>query len=259
VLGRGAAHAEMNRVLHDAVGARGASAIDEWVMGASKGGEVAGVVGVGLMLVAASKLGTRLREALNQIWDVGADALIPSVGLYVRRRLLAFSLVLLGGLTLLAIAASRTVLTALHEVLFGASPRLGLLIQVLQIGLSLAIAAGVFAVIFRYLPDEHVRWKIAGIGGALTSVLFNVGNALVGLYLGRATSAAAYGAAGSVLVVLLWLYFSAHMFLIGAEFTQVYARGWGVEPRPSAPREWRRPRARKPRAISAARARGHGI
>lgn len=103
VLGRGAAHAEMNRLLYDTVGVKGASAINEWVEQASKGVEVASVVGIGLMLLAASKLGTRLRDVLNRIWDIDADTFIPSIRTYARRRILAFALAIAAGPTLLLV------------------------------------------------------------------------------------------------------------------------------------------------------------
>lgn len=223
VLGRGAAHAEMERVLHETMGEKGASVVHEWVEQASEGVELASVVGIGLMLLAASKLGARLRDVLNQIWDVDADALVPSIRTLTRRRLVAFALALAAGPTLLLVFASRTLLTAFHAFLFRATPELGMLAELLQVVLSLAIVAGLAAVVFRGVPDAQLSWKIAWIGGLLTSLLLNAGNAVAGYYFGRA-GAVAYGAAGSVLVLLLWLYFSAHMFLMGAEFTQVYAR-----------------------------------
>ncbi len=222
VLGRGTAHAEMNRLLLETVGEKGAAAVDEWVEQASNGVEVASFVGIGLMLLAASKLGTRLRDILNQIWDIDADAFIPSFRTYTRRRVVAFALAFAAGPTLLIVFASRTLLTGFHNLLFRSRPELGLLIELLQVALSLAIVACLSAVVFRCVPDTLVSWKNAWAGGGLASVLLNAGNALLGIYLGRA-SIAAYGAASSVLVVLLWLYFSAHMFLMGAEFTHVYA------------------------------------
>jgi membrane protein len=176
------------------------------------------------MLWAASKLGTRLREALNQIWDIDADALIPGLRTLLRRRLVAFALAVSAGPILLVIFASRTLLTALNDVWFASTPGLGLLIQLIQIALSLVLVAALFMLVFRYVPDTNVSWSAAWNGSVLTSLLFNIGNAAAGLYLGSATTAAPYGAAGSVLVILLWLHFSAHIFLIGAELTQIHAR-----------------------------------
>jgi membrane protein len=224
VLGSGLAHAEMARVLHDTVGEKGAGLIEEWVAVASEGGELASIVGLVLMLLAASKLGTRLREALNQIWDIDADALIPDWRTLLRRRLVAFALAIAAGPTLLLIVSSRAVLSVLRDGWLGSAQALGVLIQLFQLTFSLAIVAGLFAVIFRYVPDARVSWKSAWVGSIMTSVLFNAGNALVGLYLGSASAAAPYGAAGSVLVLLVYLHFSAYIFVIAAEFTQVRAK-----------------------------------
>lgn len=224
VLGRSLARAEMVRVLHETVGEQGAALIREWVAAASAGGELASIVGLVLMLLAASKLGTRLREALNQIWDIDADALIPDWRTLLRRRLVAFALAIAAGPTLLLIVASRALLSVLHQGWFGSGQAFGVLIQLLQLASSLAIVAGLFAVIFRYMPDTRVSWTSAWVGGGMTSVLFNAGNALVGLYLGSASAAAPYGAAGSVLVLLVYLHFSAYIFVIAAEFTQVRAK-----------------------------------
>lgn len=235
VLGRGVARAEMARMLDETVGAKSATVIEQWVAQASQGGELASVVGAGLMLLAASKLGTRLREALNQIWDLDADALVPDLRTLLRRRVVALSLAIATGPTLLLIVASRALLSVLHEAWFGSAQALGLLIQLLQLASSLAIVAGLFAVIFRYVPDVRVSWKSAWTGASMVSVLFNAGNALVGVYLGRAGAAAPYGAAASVLVLLVYLHFSATVFLIVAELTQVLAKR-SASGAPSAPR-----------------------
>jgi membrane protein len=109
----------------------------------------------------------------------------------------------------------------------GETPLAGGLVQLSQIAFSLVLVAGMSAVAFEVVPDTRVGWKAVMRGGILTSALFNGGNLAVGIYLGRATVAQTYGAAGSAVVVLLWLYFSAQMFLFGAEFTQVYARHYG--------------------------------
>jgi membrane protein len=223
VLGRGTAHEEMTRVLHQTMGAQSASVIEAWVAEASRGGELASVVGIGLMLLAASKLGTRLRQALNQVWDIDADAIIPGLRTVLRRRLIAVALAIAAGPILLVVVSSRALLSALHQVWFASAQMLGVLIQLLQIAFSLATVMGVFAIIFRYVPDARVSWKAAWQGGLMASVLFNVGNALVGLYLGRAGTAP-FGVAASVLVLLAWLQFSAHILLIAAEFTKLQAK-----------------------------------
>ncbi|HEX2877570.1 MAG TPA: YhjD/YihY/BrkB family envelope integrity protein, partial [Polyangiaceae bacterium] len=152
---------------------------------------------------------------------------------YLKRRLFAFLLVLASGPILLVIFLSRALLTGFSETLFAGTALAGPMVQLGQLASSLVLVGGMSAVVFKVVPDTRVGWRCVLLGGALTSVLFNVGNALVGLYLGRATVSLTYGAAGSVVVLLLWLYFSAQMFLFGAELTQVYARhyGRGLNPR----------------------------
>jgi len=231
VLGQGTAQQEMTRVLRDAIGKTGAATVNGWVQQASEGGGLASFVGMFLAIVANSRFGTQLRSALNQIWNIDvyfAQGFRSNVKDYVQRRAFAFVLTLAAGPLLLAVFASRTLLTAFHQRLFAASPWQGLQVQLIQLGFSWASVALVCAVVFRWVPDTRIAWRNALIGGAVTSFAFNVGNGLVGLYLGRASVAAAYGAAGSLVVVLLWLYFSAQAFLLGAEFTRVYAERFGA-------------------------------
>jgi membrane protein len=226
VLGHGQAQHEVSRLLRENLGPKGAATVGQWVQQASESGGVASVVGLALTVVAASSFATQLRSALNHVWniDVAASASFKSsIKDYVQRRMFAFGLTLAAGPVLLAICASRTLLFALRRWLFASSAVLAISLQVLQIGFSLGSVAVFSSVVFRYVPEARVSWKSALVGGTVTSVSFNIGNALVGLYLGRASVAAAYGAAASLVVVLLWFYFSAQMFLLGAEFTRLYA------------------------------------
>jgi membrane protein len=223
VLGEGTARQEVGRMLAETMGSSAASTVQGWVDQAAAGGGIASVVGLGLVLIAASRLGTQLRNALNQIWNV--EVTVPCgfrriVTDYAKKRAYAFLVVLASGPLLLLVFVSRALLTGFHHFWFASSPGSGLVVQGLQLALSLSIVALISAGIFRFVPDLRVSWKSASWGGLLTSVLFNVGNVLVGLYLGRAGVGAAYGAAGSAVVLLLWLQFSAYMFLLGAEFTQ---------------------------------------
>lgn len=226
VLGHGAAHHEVRQLLENAMGAGAAASIDEWVLEASRSGGVATVIGGILTILAASRFVAQLRSALNQVWNVDvyvAEGFKSSVTDYLKRRGFAFGLVLASGPLLLTVFASRALLTGLGGVLFPGSAWKGFLAQTLQILFSLVVVAAMAAVVFRIVPDTRVGWRPIWRGAILTSLLFNLGNLLVGLYLGKASVGAAYGAAGSLVVVLLWLYFSAQMFLYGAEFTQVYS------------------------------------
>jgi membrane protein len=230
ILGRGAAQAEVSRLLGETLGEKNASTVNEWVRQASEGGEVASIIGIGLTLLAASRFVNQLRSALNLIWKVDvymAESFKASVRDYLQRRVFAFAVTLAAGPLLLVVVASRTVLSALPTSVFGQSAWNSVVAQVTQLAVALVAVALTSAVVFRHMPDTRIAWKNALVGGAVTSVLFNLGNALVGLYLSKTAAVAAYGAAGSLVVVLLWLHFSAQMFLFGAEFTRVYAERYG--------------------------------
>lgn len=240
VLGEGAARQEVGQLLAEAMGPSAASAVEGWVDQAAAGGGVASAVGLGLVLLGASRLGGQLRNALNQIWNVEVDS--PRgfrlvVADYLRRRAFSFVVVMASGPVLLVVFASRALLTGFHRYLFADSPWAGVVVVALQLTVSLVAVAGISAGVFRFVPDLRVSARAACWGGLLTSILFNAGNVLVGLYLGRASVSAAYGAAGSAIVLLLWLQFSAYMFLMGAEFTQrLHDRFSGVPaPAPASP------------------------
>jgi len=226
ILGQGTAQREVLRLLKDALGPSGAATVNGWVQQASEGGAVASVVGILLTLFGATRFGGQLQSALNHCWNIDVFP-APSfkMGLrdYAQRQLFSLAIALAAGPLLLLVFASRTVLTAFHERLFAAAPGQGAIVQLIQLGSSLVLVALICAVVFRYVPDVRVAWRHVAVGGAVTSLCFNFVNSLVGLYLGRASVAAAYGAAGSLVVVLLWLYFSAQVFLMGAEFTRVYS------------------------------------
>lgn len=223
VLGTDAARQEVASVMIEAMGSDAASAVDGWVEQAAAGGGVASIVGLGLVLIAASRLGTQLRNALNHIWNVdviGPQGLRLIVTDYFKKRAFAFLIVLASGPLLLLVVASRALLSGFHHYLFADSAWSGPVVQGLQLASSVSVVALISAAIFRFVPDCKVLWRSAAWGGLITSLLFNGGNVLVGLYLARAGVGAAYGAAGSAVVLLLWLQFSAHMFLLGAELTQ---------------------------------------
>jgi membrane protein len=230
VLGEAAAQAEVSRLLADTLGSRSAETVNQWVTEASESGEVASAVGVALTLFAASRLGETLRSALNQIDQVDvfmAAGFRSTIEDYVRRRVFAFGVVAASGPLLLLVVLSRTLLTSFHTRLFASSPWQGVMVQGAQLFISLSAVGLTTTLVFRYVPDTRVSWRNASVGGMLTSFLFNAGNVLVGWYLARASVTAAYGAAGSLVVVLLWLYFSAQIFLLGAAFTRVYSLRYG--------------------------------
>jgi membrane protein len=259
VLGRGAAREEVTRVLTDTMGTAAASAIEGWVDEASRSGGVASLIGALLMLFTASRLATQLRSALNQVWNVDefqAEGFRSIVKHQIRRRLFAFVMVLAVGPVLLIVLISRALLIGLHQVLFASSALAGIAVQVSQLLFSIGLVTVITAIVFKVVPDTRVGWRSVWVGGLLTSLLFNAGNLVVGLYLGRLTVAATYGAAGSAVVVLLWLYFSSQLFLLGAEFTQAYASRFGRGLKPNEERDVAQAEAEGRRARDMAMANG---
>jgi membrane protein len=230
VLGHSTALEQALLTVHDAMGADAAQTVRSWVQQASDSGAAASVVGFVLVLYTASRLGEQLRVALNQVWNVDerqAEGFKASVTGYLRRRLFAFLLVLTSGPLLLVVFASRAGLWLLTGAVFPDSPWTAPLMELIQVVFSLVSVAAASAVVFKVVPDTRVGWRAVMVGAVVTSLLFNIGNWLVSLYLAHAAVARTYGAAGSAIVVLIWLYFSAQMFLFGAELTQVYARHFG--------------------------------
>lgn len=229
-LGRDAAQQEVLRLLTQAMGPSAADTVNGWVQEASASGGVASIVGFLLLLYTASRLASQLRVALNQVWNVDvyqAEGFKASATDFIKRRLFAFVLVLAAGPLLLVVVASHALVSGLYAALFGSSALTGTLVEFGQLGFSLLLVALISGVVFKLVPDTRVGWKAVVRGAAVTSVLFNAGNWLFGLYLAHATVAQTYGAAASAVVVLLWLYFSAQVFVVGAEFTQVYAAHFG--------------------------------
>jgi membrane protein len=222
--GRGAAHLELQRLLNETLGPKGAEAVDHWVVSASNEGELAGFVGFVLLVVAASKLGKKLRHVLNQIWDVEADPFVPGLFAYVRRYLFAMATAAAVGPLMLLLLLSRTLLAALQVQLFGTGLRWDWLGRALELGIMFLLTSFASAIAFRFIPDVRSSWSSVCIGGAFTGLLITGGNAMAGMYFGGPLGAGAYEAAGSSLVLLVWLQFSAYIFLMGAEFTQLLSR-----------------------------------
>lgn len=240
ILGSGAAREEMTRLMIETMGTQGAETINGWVDEVSRTGGIASFVGAVLAAMTSSKLVVQLRSALNQVFGVDeflAQGFKATVKNYIHRRLFAFAAVLASGPLLIAIVASRAVLSGVHDALFLDSAIIRVALQIMQVSFSIAVVASLTAMVFRAVPDTRMGWRAVWIGAFLTSILFNLGNLLVGLYLGRTAVSATYGAAGSAVVVLLWMYYSAQVFLIGAEFTQVYARRFGRGLKPEEERE----------------------
>ncbi len=167
-----------------------------------------------------------LQGALNKVWKVEPP---PANGVLavVRTRLLSFAMILAIGFLLLVSLVLSVILGAFSDYMGNVLPDSIILLQVLTFFITIGFITLLFAMIYRYLPDAHIAWRDVWIGALVTALLFTLGKTLIGLYLGNAPFGAAYGAASSLAVILVWVYFSSQLVLIGAEFTEVYSRRFG--------------------------------
>lgn len=231
VFGEEAASGQLFSQIRDMVGADGAKAIEEMVANASKPGHgiIASVIGFALLVFGASSVAGELRYALNAIWDNEPN---PDEGIkdMVKQRSYALVVVLGCGFLLLVSLVVSGAIAAAGSYMSHLLPLPAFVLQAINFLVGLAVIAGVFAVLFKYLPDVDVQWHDVLLGAAFTAVLFGVGKFAIGLYLGKASIGSAYGAAGSLAVVLVWVYYSSQIMFFGAEFTQVYADQHGSRP-----------------------------
>lgn len=184
---------------------------------------LAATVGVITLLIGATSVFGELQHALDQIWGTPARARAGAWWEFFRTRLLSFGMVLGVGFLLLVSLIVSAALAAFDGWLETRVAGLHIVLPLLDLGVSFAMAVLLFAMIYKYVPRESIAWRDVWIGAATTAFLFSIGKSLIGLYLGRSSFNSAYGAAGSLIVLLLWIYYSAQIFLLGAEFTRVFA------------------------------------
>jgi membrane protein len=187
-----------------------------------KTGIVATLIGVGTLLFGASGVFGQLQETLNRIWDVPPN---KSSGIWnmVRSRFLSFAMVLVIGFLLLASLVLSAAIAGAGEYLSDMVPGLEAWLQTANTITSFVIVTVLFALIFKVLPDTSIAWRDVWVGALLTSLLFTIGKFAIGLYLGKSSLASGYGAAGSLVVLIVWVYYSAQIMFFGAELAHVYA------------------------------------
>jgi membrane protein len=211
----------------------GIKVIQDIATNASKpqAGIIATAIGVVVALIGASGVFGQLQEALNTIWGVKPK---PGGGImgFIRTRFLSFAMV--GGVCFLLLVSLtvETLLKAFTGYLKNAMPGGDIVALTLFLLFDLAVIVLLFAMIFRYLPDAKIAWRDVWVGATLTAVLFALGKFVLGLYLGSGAAGSAYGAASSLITLLLWIYYAAQILLFGAEFTQVYANTYGTRVEP---------------------------
>lgn len=259
--GAEAARGEIFIQLRGLIGDAGASAIEGMVKSASQtgGGTFAAVAGVVTLLLGATSVFGELQTDLDRIWDSPPPKESGIIGL-IRGRLLSFGMVLGLGFLLLVSLILTAALSALGHFWGDALPGGEILLQVVNFVIGFVVITGLFAMIYKLLPRCPIGWKDVWIGAIVTSLLFSLGKLLIGLYLGKSSVTSSFGAAGSLVVVLLWVYYSSQIFLLGAEFTRAYAYRHGT--RKAHPKPAPSVSAAKPdeaTAPSAAEARPSGI
>ena len=225
-LGRAAAQGEIVAQIAGLMGADGAKMIEGMIVQASRpaSGVVATLVSLGTMLLGASGVFSQLQAALDQIFGTEARTRRGSgVRGAVRQRLAYVGMILGIGFLLLVSLVLSAALAAVHDLLAAHLPLAARVLPPLNFALSLVVVSGLFALIYKVLPDAKLAWRDVWLGATCTAILFTVGKSLIGIYLGRAGATSVYGAAGSLVLVLLWIYYSAQILLLGAEFTHAYA------------------------------------
>lgn len=240
--GQEAARGEIVSQLGGLVGAEGAKAVEELLKSASRptSSVLASIVGLAALLLGATSVFAELQSSLDRIWRAPALQQASGVLALLRARLLSFGMVIAMGFLLLVSLVIGAALAALHKWSETMLPAGLVVLNLLNLAVGFGVTTLLFAAAYRILPRARVAWADVWIGAVVTAALFSVGKYLIGLYLGRAGVSSGFGAAGSLVIILVWVYYSAQIFLLGAEFTWVFAHARGshagTAPPPARPR-----------------------
>jgi membrane protein len=229
VFGRDASQVQIIGAIQDIVGFHSAHAILAMIESAGQrpdSGFFATAAGMILLLVGAAGVIGQLQDSLNAIWRVASKTGRGITG-FVQDRLVSYSMILGMGFLLVVSLVVSALLTAVSGILTGFLPIDAVTAHILDLVVSFVFITLLFAVIYRFVPDVQIAWRDVWIGAAIASLLFSVEKFFIGFYLGHSMVTSIYGAAGSLVTLLLWVYYSSLMFFFGAEFTQVYATRYG--------------------------------
>ncbi|WP_071191226.1 YihY/virulence factor BrkB family protein [Trichormus sp. NMC-1] len=228
LFGEEAARGEIVQQIQGLVGKEGAEFIELAIKNASKPeeGNIASIISILALLLGATGLFAELQDSLNTIWEVKPK---PGRNMFniIRQRFLSFAMVVGIGFLLLVSLVISAALSAITTYFTNVLPGVDIIWQIINFILSFSITTVLFGLIFKVLPDVKIGWSDVLIGAVITSILFSLGKFLLGHYLGNSSFASTYGAAGSLMVILAWVYYAAQILFFGAEFTQVYARKYG--------------------------------
>ena len=230
-----AVRGELTGQLRSLIGPDGADAVRALLEGASRrqSGMFATIIGSITFVFAATGAFLELQTVLNTIWRVKPNP-NANIAAFIRDRIRSFGLVLAVGFLLLVSLAVSAGLAAAGAWVGRRAPGWPMLLQSVNTVVALGVIASLFALLYRFLPDVDLEWRDVAMGAVVTALLFSIGKQAIGFYLGQSATASSYGAAGSVMVLLLWVYYSTQILLLGAEFTRVYADHEGHRPRPQS-------------------------
>ncbi|MGI4777721.1 MAG: YihY/virulence factor BrkB family protein [Janthinobacterium lividum] len=229
IFGREAVQGEIVGQLQGMIGRDGAVAVQGLVKSASEPtkGLIAGIISIGVLLVGATTVFAELQSSLDRIWHVPERAKPTGVWAILRARVLSFGLILGLAFLLMVSLMVSSVVAAFGSWTTGLLPGWEVLLQGLNILISIGIATVLFAMIYKFMPTVKIVWRDVWIGALVTAVLFEIGKTGIALYIGKSGVNESFAAAGSLVVLLAWVYYAAQIFLLGAEFTKVYANEHG--------------------------------
>ena len=227
--GRDAAQGLVMQEVRALLGIQGEEFVEGMIANAAvkSAGITASILGTLALLVGALGVFNQLQQSLNNIWDVKpepAGGWKTGIVRFASRRLISFSMLLAIGFLLLVFLVISAALAAVSDYFALVPEDLQWLLQGVNLVISLVIITILFALIFRYIPDADVPWRSVWPGAALTAILFSIGKYLIGFYLGKSDVGSAFGAAGTLVLIMIWIYYSSQILFFGAEFTQVYAK-----------------------------------
>jgi len=238
VFGREAAQNQIVETLQGMIGQDSAKAVQEMIQASSekpKTGMLSTIIGFVALLFGAGGVVGQLQTSLNKVWEVTPK---PGQGIwgFLRQRFFSFAMVLAIGFLLLVSLVVTAVLSSFTSMLSSFLGDATYVAHAIDIIVSFGFVTLLFALIYKYVPDVEIHWRDVWVGAALTSIMFTVGKYLIGLYIGTSGVNSTFGAAGSLITILVWVYYSSLIFFLGAEFTRVYATqyGSGVAPAENA-------------------------
>lgn len=187
---------------------------------------LAALIGIVALIFGATGVFGQLQDALNTMWEVAPR---PNQGIlgFIKSRFFSFSMVIVVGFLLMVSLAISAALSALHQWSLELLPDFEFVLQIINFIVSFLVITLLFALLFKYVPDAEIRWRDVWLGAAITALLFSIGKQAIGLYLGNSDPGSKFGGAGALVIILLWVYYSAMILFLGAEFTQVYANAFG--------------------------------